>query len=202
MKRRIALLILAICVIVISGCASYSTSNAYEAQKNKTEKWFEVTSDDLIKEINRRAEADGYTNLEITDYGSTIVYGFEKDERFVKIEVGVGVPDRDKEAGKVKMVELNLYAKDEEMAARNGYYIELLIDIFNPGMVEKIEKNLYIFEDAPQNILDLRATTAGNVRYFFNEANDGYSAFYIMPDDDAAKEVSEKEGIKPIKPSK
>ena len=197
MKKILAIVLAVTIAASAVGCGGpvpVMMKNGYTIHKNKIAKWFDVSAKELLKSINEKAEKDGKEQFQITNSG----YGTKTYPDILDIKIGEGMFQYTGQANKVVKVELEMDARDTDRAAANGYYAELLFDLFNPGMKDQIAERLYLYKDLPEG-KEWVELTCGNVVYFYNGPGDN-SRLSIYPNEDIAELVDEDEAISPIKP--
>lgn len=193
MKKMLVLLTL--CLIVFSACSSEplqnvtvlggndwwitkEISNATVGIKTKlvdnkyTE--FDITDVDFITEVNKRAAEKKYTELiQLLTWDSkpSDSYSFDGEHGFLNLRNAAYKPE----------IKLSLFSDSEDRAKRNGDYLFILMDMFNPGMQELISKELYIFEEAPKDYPSLRTLICGGIEYCYRVSDSGAPEFTITP---------------------
>ncbi len=209
MKKAFTLLLSLILILTIAACNQQEKSskaidvkNGYATSGNGRIEWFQLNPDDLLKGINKRATTNGYKELKIlknTDKSNHDSHMFSNNGDTWYILAHTWDSDYDpKEANnKIHKIEISLFAKNEEQAKTNGYYMNTLIDMFNPGMAEKVTDALCVYKEAPENTPNVRQVVCGNVKYSYIFSKTDTPEFYIEPD---KVEVEAKGNVSPIKP--
>ncbi len=195
-------LTIAACSQQQKGAETIEVKNGYETSGNGRIEWFQLNPDDLLNEINKRATTSGYKELKIlenTDKSNHDSHMFSNNGDTWYILAHTWDSDYDpKEANnKIHKIDLSLYATDETRAKMNGYYLNMLIDMFNPGMADKVTDVLYVYKEAPEDTPNLRQVVCGNVKYSYVFSKTHSSEFHIEPD---KVEVESKGNRSPIKP--
>jgi len=198
--------ILLIIIVFLTGCASQANNqkvpvkNGFETNGNGRISWFKLTPEDFIASVNKLATTKGYQNLILLDNdksNKSDMYSFNGDTWYIIAKAYNGESDPKDARNQVYKIQLSLFANDEDRAKMNGFYMNTMIDMFNPGMADKVTDILYVYKDAPEDTPDVRQIVCGNVKYSYVYSKSSTPEFYIEPD---KVQVESKGNVSPIKP--
>lgn len=202
MKKFRMISILITLIFVFSSCNSTQTKeivNGYQSNGNGKIEWFEIAPEDFIAQLNEKTKVKDYPKLIKLKTDSDRMYSDNGETWYILADSYESEYDPKEAFGKLKDVEISLFAEDPERAEKNGYYINALIDMFNPGMAEQVTKELYIYNEVPKDSPLVRKVNCGNTVYTYiaSEGKDS-PEFHISP---AKVEVVSQGNLNPINPN-
>ena len=202
MKKFWMIAFFASIILVLPSCSSGQTKeivNGYQSNGNNYIQWFEISPEDFISQLNEKTEAGGYPKLEKLKTDNNRMYSDNNDTWYILADSYDSEYDQKDAFGKLKDVEISLFAEDQKRAEKNGYYINVLIDIFSPGTADQVTEKLYIYEEAPKDYPSVRTVNCGNTVYTYI-ASDGKGSpkFRISP---AKVEVVSQGNLNPVNPN-
>lgn len=185
----------------------FGVANGFETSRTKFKEYFLLYPDDLIKSFNEEIAKKGYQPFTVLKKSSDtrILYSDNGETWFIAVDL-IGKVNSiygiDSNAAlRVGEIKLDLFSDSEERAKKNGDLIYEMINLFNPGMQEKICKKLHVFDKAPSGIANIRRVVCGNVLYTFvhDKGNGDYSSssLIITPDEIEYKPKHKPAAIKP-----
>ena len=143
--------------IIVTKVVTSPVVNVQETAGKDDIGWFLLTEEELVKQLNERAAADGIPLLADKEPTSSL-------HKLSGASGWVSIATKE-DTDKVKKVEFTFYARTDEEARISGKYIYYLLNMFTENRAKEISDTLYLFERPEGKIQPVRVLVCGNTVY-------------------------------------